>query len=233
MTVTASDRAATWVIIAAYEEARSIGGVVQQLIADHWRVLVVDDGSDDATADAAQVAGAWVVRHDVNLGQGAALATGFAFAAADRSTRFVVTFDADGQHDAAAIPRMIAPLASGEFDVTLGSRFLDGEGFTGMPATRKALLRLATRLARLTTGLDLTDTHNGMRAFRGEVLERMIHRQDRMAHASEIQAEIARLGLRYREVAVRVTYTDYSLSKGQRLIDAVSILWDLLAAKAR
>lgn len=219
--------------MAAYQEARSIHDVVARLVADQWRVVVVDDGSNDDTAASALAAGAWVLRHPVNLGQGAALATGFAHAIRDPATRFVVTFDADGQHDPGAIPRLVAPLANGEIDVTLGSRFLEPDSVGNIPASRKALLRLATRLARWTTGLQLTDTHNGMRGFRREALNRIRLQQDRMAHASEIQHEIARLKLRYLEVPVSVTYSDYSLSKGQRLIDAVSVLWDLLIAKTR
>ena len=98
---------------------------------------------------------------------------------------------------------------------------------------RRLLLRAATAMARLTTGLALTDTHNGMRAFRCDVLKRMVLEQDRMAHASEILTQIARLQVRYREVPVRVAYTAYSLAKGQRMVDAISVLWDLLIAKAR
>lgn len=177
--------------------------------------------------------GAWVVRHLVNLGQGAALATGFAFARADPSTEYVVTFDADGQHDPRAVADLVEPLALDEADVTLGSRFLDPATSRDIPAIRKAMLRLATGWTRISTGLNVTDTHNGMRGFRRNALDRMVQRQARMAHASEIQTEIARLGLRYREVPVHISYSAYSLSKGQRLLDAVNILWDLLIAKAR
>lgn len=195
--------------------------------------MVVDDGSGDGTAAAAEAAGAQVIRHVFNAGQGAALRTGFAFALRDPTTQYVVTFDGDGQHDPDAVRRLIEPLAASLAQVTLGSRFLDASGHREMPATRKVLLRLATALARWTTGLALTDTHNGLRGFCRDALQQLLLRQDRMAHASEIQTEIARLGLSYTEVPVRVAYTAYSLSKGQRLVDAISILWDLLIAKAR
>jgi glycosyltransferase involved in cell wall biosynthesis len=223
-----------WVVIPAYRETQVLGPVVSRLRALGWRVVVVDDGSDDDTADVAESAGAWVIEHPVNLGQGAALRTGFAFVLADPTTQYVVTFDADGQHDPEAVAALLEPLTTGAVTVTLGSRFLPGADVSGkIPATRKVLLRLATRLARWTTGLSLTDTHNGMRAFRRDALERIVLQQDRMAHASEILSEIARLELPYREVGVRITYTAYSLSKGQGLVDAVSVLWDLLIAKAR
>lgn len=226
-------RQAAWVVVAAFREARTIGAVVSRLVGDGWRVVVVDDGSDDDTAGLAHPAGAWVLRHGVNVGQGAALSTGFAFAQRDPAMRFVLTFDADGQHDAAALPRLLAPLASGSADVTLGSRFLDPDSVRSIPRIRRFLLRVATWLARSNTGMKLTDTHNGMRGFRREALSRLVLRQDRMAHASEILAEVGRLQLRVQEVAVHVSYTDYSLAKGQRLIDAVSVVWDLLIAKTR
>ena len=223
-----------WVVIPAYRETQVLGPIVSRLRALGWKVVVVDDGSGDGTADVAASAGAWVLQHAVNLGQGAALRTGFAFALAHPATRYVVTFDADGQHDPDAIAALVEPLASGPAVVTLGSRFLPGSGAPdNMPATRKVLLRLATGLERKTTGLNLTDTHNGLRAFRREALERLVLHQDRMAHASEILAEIARLNLPYQEVRVHVKYTDYSLAKGQGLFDAVSVLWDILIAKAR
>lgn len=230
---TADVPSATWIVVPAFREARAIGAVLRALRERGWRVVVVDDGSPDETAAVARDAGARVVRHPINLGQGAALRTGFAFALRDPSTRYVVTFDADGQHDPDAIARLIAPLATGDADVVLGSRFLDPEAVRAVPPGRRLLLRAATRVSRLTTGLPLTDAHNGFRAFTAPALARLRLLQDRMAHASEIQAAIARHGLRCVERPVTVRYTDYSLAKGQRFVDAVSILWDLLLAPGR
>lgn len=222
-----------WVVVAAYQEATAIGAVVHGLRQHGWRVVVVDDGSADATAAAARAAGASVVRHAVNLGQGAALRTGFAFALGDPTTRYVVTFDADGQHAPEAVPALLAPLHRGDADATLGSRFLDPAATADVPPLRRQLLRLATRLARLTTGLPLTDTHNGLRGFRREALAQLTLTQDRMAHASEILSQLAQHGLRVREVPVAIRYSAYSVAKGQRMIDAVTILWDLFLSRAR
>ncbi len=218
----------------AFRETETIGAVVTALREAGWRAVVIDDGSDDATGDVALHAGAWVVRHPVNVGQGAALRTGFAFALQSPDTAYIVTFDADGQHDMGALARLLAPLVDGSAEVALGSRFLADDGLPeGMPTSRRMMLRAASWLARQTTGLELTDTHNGMRAFSRSALERIVLEQDRMAHASEILTQIARLHLRYREVPVRVSYTAYSLAKGQRMLDAISVLWDLLIVKAR
>lgn len=231
--VTAGVVAATLIIVPAYREAAMIGGVVSGLRALQWPVLVVDDGSSDATADAAREAGARVISHPINLGQGAALRTGFAYALAHPEVRFVVTFDADGQHDPAAVATLVAPLARDAADVVLGSRFLEAATQAKVPPLRRVLLRGAVWIARITTGLPLTDAHNGLRALTTSALRQMHLEQDRMAHASEIQSEIARHRLRLVEQPVHVSYTSYSIAKGQRFVDAISILWDLLLSPRR
>jgi len=230
---TSTTLSATWVVVPAYCEATVLPGVVSALRDRGWHVVVVDDGSSDASAQVAADAGAIVVRHVINLGQGAALRTGFRFALAQPDTRYVVTFDADGQHDPDAIATLIAPLELGEADVVLGSRFLTPGLQQHIPILRRALLRTATWVGRTTTGLPLTDAHNGLRAFTAAALRQLQLTQDRMAHASEIQAEIARHNLRCVERQVHVRYTSYSIAKGQRLVDAISILWDLLLTPRR
>ena len=192
-----------------------------------YHLVVVDDGSTDATADIAAATGATVVRHPINLGQGAALKSGIEYALAQGAER-IVTFDADGQHRAGDIARLLAALDEGA-DFALGSRFLQGS--PTMPPLRALLIKAATLFTIATTGLRLTDTHNGLRAFtrRGVAVLRL--RQNRMAHASEILADIARSGLRPVEVPVTVDYTDYSLSKGQRAGDFLMVLLDLFAQR--
>jgi glycosyltransferase involved in cell wall biosynthesis len=189
---------------------------------------VVDDGSTDATADHAHAAGATVVRHPFNLGQGAALQTGIDYAL-QHGADAIVTFDADGQHRAADIESLVAALRQARADFALGSRFL-GDAIA-LSTARRLLLRAATVFTQLTTGLRLTDTHNGLRALTRRGAEKIRLRQNRMAHASEILAQIAASGLPYVEVPVRIEYTAYSLAKGQRLGDALAILLDLFARR--
>ena len=210
-----------------------IGEVVGKLRALGWQVVVVDDGSRDHTSLVAGNAGATVLRHPVNIGQGGALRTGFAWALSIPICEYVVSFDADGQHDPEDVERLLLPIATNRADVVLGSRFLRSDDAGRIPSLRRRLLRLATLGARLRTGLRITDSHNGLRAFHRGAVARLRLSQDRMAHASEIQREIARLSLRYEEVPVHIAYTRYSLAKGQRLTDAVSILWDILTARMR
>ena len=215
-------------VIAAYNEAGAIGPVIQALAPQVAEIVVVDDGSKDATADVARSAGAVVLRHPINRGQGAALQSGITLALA-RGAEIVVTFDADGQHVAADIPRLVAPVARGEADVALGSRFLGGT--SNVPPLRRVLLKCAVLFTRMTTGLSLTDAHNGLRALSRRAAETIRIRQDRMAHASEIVSEIAKHGLRFVEIPITVLYTDYSKSKGQSALGAFRILLDLLVGK--
>jgi glycosyltransferase involved in cell wall biosynthesis len=215
-----------WVVCAAYNEAATIARVVSDIERGGYQVVVVDDGSTDGTRHVASAAGAVVITHPINLGQGAALQTGIEYALS-RAPEVIVTFDADGQHRVSDIPRLIEALGRERADFALGSRFL---GHThNLPALRRAVLRAATLFTRVTTGLRLTDTHNGLRAMtrRGAATLRL--RQNRMAHASEILAEIAKSGLRYVEVPVTIDYTAYSLAKGQRIGDSVMIVLDLFS----
>jgi len=215
-----------WVICAAYNEATTIGGVAAELCRAGHQVVVVDDGSLDRTRDIAAAAGAHVVAHPINLGQGAALQTGIDYALG-RGADVLVTFDADGQHRVSDIPRLLEALRRERADFALGSRFLGQT--TNLPTLRRWLLQAATIFTRLTTGLRLTDSHNGLRAFTRKGAAAIRLRQNRMAHASEILVEIAQSGLRYVEVPVTIDYTAYSLAKGQRIGDSVTILLDLFA----
>jgi glycosyltransferase involved in cell wall biosynthesis len=215
-----------WVICAAYNEATTIGRVVAELRGAGHRVVVVDDGSRDGTRHIAAAAGAEVVVHPVNLGQGAALQTGIDYALS-RDADILVTFDADGQHRAADIPVLVESLRRERADFALGSRFL-GQTYN-LPTLRRWVLYAATIFTRLTTGLRLTDSHNGLRALTRSGAAAIRLRQNRMAHASEILVAIAQSGLRYVEVPVTIEYTAYSLAKGQRIGDSVTILLDLFA----
>lgn len=217
-----------FVIIAAFNEAECIADVVRDVREVYPNVVVVDDGSSDDTAERAREAGAWVLTHLINRGQGAALQTGITYALA-RGAQFVVTFDADGQHDVMDIAALIAPIVRGEVDVSLGSRFLR-EG-VDMPTSRRVVLFFAVVFMRMTVRARLTDAHNGLRAFSRAAAERVDIKLDRMAHASEIVDQVVNSGVRYKEVPVHVRYTDYSLRKGQRNSAAFRVVFDYLMAR--
>jgi glycosyltransferase involved in cell wall biosynthesis len=146
-----------------------------------------------------------------------------------RGASHVVTFDADGQHRPEDIAGLLAALAAADADFALGSRFRGGA--IDLPAPRRLLLRAATWFTRATTGLAITDAHNGLRAMTRRGASCLRLRQNRMAHASEILHRIAASGLRYVEAPVTIQYSRYSLAKGQRASEFVVILLDLFAQR--
>jgi len=217
-----------WVVVPAYNEGAVVSTTVLGLLQCFANVVVVDDCSTDDTGEMALRAGSYVVRHPVNLGQGAALATGIAYALRAGAAA-VVTFDADGQHSAVEARAMTSLLQVQNLDVVLGSRFLGNA--EGMTWGRRALLKLAVSFTRLTTGLPLTDAHNGLRALSRRAASTIQIRQNRMAHASEILEQIASHRLSFAEMPCTITYTDYSKAKGQRWSGAFAVLSDLLTRR--
>ena len=219
----------TFVVIPSYNEGAALKDVVASVLACGYDVVVVDDGS--AVPAARQLDGlkCHCLRHSLNLGQGAALQTGMAFAKRHGADA-VVHFDADGQHDVADIPRFLTELEKGA-DVVLGSRFLRADDEVAVPKGRRMMLRLARVINGLFTGLWLTDAHNGFRALNRKALDVIDLRENRMAHATEILSQIRHHGLAYKEIPVTVRYTDYSRAKGQRWMNSLDILLDLLLDK--
>ena len=221
-------RDTVFVVIAAYNEAEVIGRVVSELRPFCGQIVVVDDGSTDETRTVARRAGAMVLSHVVNRGQGAALQTGVKYCLS-RGAQYVVTFDADGQHCADELPRLLEPIMSARVDITLGSRFLGRA--ENMPLIRRLVLRAGTVFTGAVSGTRFTDTHNGLRAFSRRAACRLNLTEDRMAHASELIDEVVTSGLSYIEVPVTIKYTEYSRAKGQRLTASFGILLDYLLRK--
>jgi glycosyltransferase involved in cell wall biosynthesis len=216
-----------WVVIPAYNEAGVLKEVLGEL-RDYnrlYNIVVVDDGSSDETVSVASGFDVHILRHPVNLGEGAAIATGIEYALLEKAD-VVVTFDADGQMSAEDIGAVVNEVLEEGVDVALGSRFLTARP-KGMPRMKKIGLKLATMLTRISTGLKITDTHNGLKAFKAEALRKIVITQNRMAHASEILSEIARNRLVYREVPVTIRYTEYSKTKGQSIFNTINILYEL------
>lgn len=216
----------TAVIIPVYCEAQVITNVVKEINEIFGVVICVDDGSNDDSAELAKNAGAVVVRHPMNLGQGAALQTGIEAALSLTEINYFVTFDADGQHDPSDVVNMLARIRKGDVDVVFGSRFLDERTSVTLP--KRIVLKLAIFYTNAICGMKLTDAHNGLRIFHRKVAASIHLTHSGMAHATEIVNQIGLNGFRYTEEPVHIRYTDYSKSKGQSLWNSINIFFDLL-----
>ena len=216
----------TWLVVPLYNEAPVVRKVIAAARAVFPHVVVVDDGSRDDSATQAEAAGAVVVRHPINLGQGAALQTGIRYVLERTDARYLITFDADGQHSVADAAAMVAAARKENLAIVLGSRFLKGPSPVGR--LKRLVLATAAVVASRTTGMHLTDAHNGLRLLRRDAAEHLNLRQNRMAHASEIIRQLGATGLPWREFPVHIAYTEYSKAKGQSLLNSVNILVDLI-----
>jgi len=216
-------------VVPAFNESQVIGRVIEELRREVPQaiILVVDDGSSDDTSSVARQAGAAVIRHAINRGQGAALQTGLD--AAERlGADIAITFDADGQHHPGDVGRLLAALSSSHADVALASRFLS---FNEIPALKRAVLRLGVLFTRLISRISITDTHNGLRAIRIRVLPRLRMKEDRMAHASELLDLLAAARIKFVEVPCSIRYSEYSVRKGQRPSAAPRVALEFLFGK--
>ena len=160
----------TLIIIPAYNEGARINKVVHQVREMHpdFDVAVINDGSKDDTAQAAQSAGAMVVSHPFNLGYGVAIQTGYKFALA-KGYNFAVQMDGDGQHDPAFIPQLLKPVMDGKTDFALGSRFLEAESYAPT-LTRRIGMVFFRRLISALISTRITDSTSGYQAFNRKVI---------------------------------------------------------------
>lgn len=219
-------------VIPAFREVPRVQAAVRACLPYVQKVVVIDDGSRDGTAEEAALGGALVLRHAINRGQGAALKTG-TLAALKLGADVIVHIDADGQHDPSFIPALLKPLVGGEADIVFGSRFM-GMKAIDMPLVRRILMRGIKLFNIFALGIPSTvrDPQTGMRAFTAKAVSKLDFQQDGMAHCSEI-LRLATRNLRWKEVPVVVRYTKASLEKGQWRGGVARIVWQLFIGSFR
>lgn len=218
-----------FIVIPVYNEQEVIVTVINNLLPYNYSLVVVDDGSENNPELLLHRLPVFLLRHRVNLGQGAALQTGIEFALTENA-EFIVTFDGDNQHDPKDIDKLLTSLIDSKADIAIGSRFMKG-AVHNIPVTRKLLLQLARWLNYFFTGLLLTDAHNGLRVLTAKAAKHIQFKETGMAHATEILSLIKKNKLRYIEVPVTITYSAYSLKKGQSMGNSFRIFFDLLLNK--
>lgn len=212
-------------VIPAWNEASTIFQVVDQVKHQVDEVVVVDDGSIDDTVKLANSAGAIVLSHQINRGQGAALRTGTQYAL-DHEADIIVHFDADGQFVAEEIPEAVAVIANNEVEAVFGSRFLGKEH--NLPPFKKRILMPLARLFNLIfLGVKFNDPQNGFRVLSALAARQLDWQQDKMAHCSEILWLTKLRKIKYQEIGVTVRYHNF----GQNMSGGWRIITDLLLGR--
>ena len=225
-----NQRQKTYVIISAYNESTVVRSVLEKVLAKFEHVICVDDGSRDATAIEIAKTKALIVRHCINMGAGAGIQTGVDFALQDPEAAYFILFDADGQHSVEDATRMLQRLKTDDLDIVIGSRFL-GKEAKAMPTVKRFLLKAAAWFSYITSGVRLSDSHVGLRVFNRRFAEKLQLTMPDFAHASELVHRIVEHQFAFAEEPVTITYTDYSRRKGQPVINAINIAFDVLLNK--
>ncbi|MFC4854702.1 glycosyltransferase family 2 protein [Actinophytocola glycyrrhizae] len=227
-----ADQRDVWLVVPVYNEAPVVAEVVNDALQVFPNIVCVDDGSKDGSAEQIRSTGAHLVRHPVNLGQGAAIQTGVEYARSQAGAAYFATFDSDGQHLVSDVERMVRRLRDEPLDIVVGTRF---HGDTAhIPRLKRIVLKSVVALSPRLRKLHLSDAHNGLRVFNKTVADDMNITLNGMGHASQIVEMIVRERWRVAEEPVTIQYTEYSMAKGQSLINGVNIMFDtVLRTNAR
>ena len=216
-------------VIPAFNEERIIFDTIKPIIEAGHKVICIDDASTDKTYDEASRAGATVIPHLINSGQGAALQTGFNFITQSinllQDCSYVATFDADGQHSLKDLDKFLdAHREDPNLDIALGSRFI-GVDFQG-PTIKFVILKFMAYISKFTLGVKVTDRHNGYRVIKKEKISDFRLVGLGYEHADEFLHIISKNSLKYTEVPTYITYSQYSNSKGQPLSNGFKMIID-------
>lgn len=211
-------------ILPAHNESKRIEKVVQEVRQLVDEVVVVDDGSLDDTSERARLAGATVVRHNVNLGKGAALRTG-AEAALMKGAKIIVLMDADGQHPASEIPNLVRGIQENRYDMVFAYRSLNKK----MPGYRRLGNNVLNQTAKILFGLSLTDVWCGFRAFRGDIYNNIKWQKTNYSADVEMALRLAQHKLRYSQIPIPTIY--HEIYKGVSVVDGLKLLFSLLIWK--
>lgn len=214
------------VIIPLFNEAEVVEEVIFNLKKYFENIVVVDDGSTDNSNKILASLPIKLINHPINLGQGAAIKTGFEYAKCLEELSAVITFDADGQHNVEDAKFFAENILSCQEEIIFGSRFLGNE--MNIPFFKRYVLRLATFFTNLLTGMKLSDTHNGLKAIKKSCLNKLDLDINGYAFETQLISQISRHEIPYKELPTNIIYSDYSLNKGQSLRNGLIIVEDLI-----
>ena len=217
-------------IIPAYNEESALGNVIRSLnevfskASYEYEVVVVDDGSKDATKQIAADSGATVIRHILNIGSGGATSTGLSYAQ-QNGYDVAATLDADGQHAAEDVLKGVQLMEKGEHDLLIGSRLIDSKGMSRVKVLGNKGLSFITYLL---FGVNVTDSQSGLRIFSYKALNQLKWKTSGYEFCSEMLWRAKQQRLHIGEYPIKAIYTDYSKAKGQNNWNAFNIIKTLL-----
>ena len=216
------------VLIPMYNEEKVIRPIIESLKEYFDNIVVVDDGSSDGSIKKLSGININIISHCINLGQGAAISSGFEYVKRGfgKEINGVVTCDADGQHSIEDVVKFARELLICPEDIIFGSRFLGFE--KNIPFLKRLLLRTAKKITNKFLRVNLTDTHNGLKAFKLSAIKKLDLKTDGYAFETELVYQIAKNDLQYKELPTNIIYTEYSKSKGQPIRNSLIILEDII-----
>ena len=216
----------TFVVMPVYNEAEVVTGVIKDVKRYFSNIVCVNDGSQDNSGQMILDSGAILVEHSINLGAGAATQTGVEYALMNKNIKYFVTIDADAQHNIGDAINMLKMLQNNNLDIVFGSRFIGV--IKNINPFKRIFLKMAGFFSKTTTGISLSDPHIGLRAFNRKFAENVKITLPGFAHASELIHKVADGNYKFGESPVTVTYSDYSKAKGQPMLNAINIAFDIL-----
>jgi glycosyltransferase involved in cell wall biosynthesis len=214
-----------YIIIPLYNEEQVLNEVISDLNKNFSNIIVVDDGSNDKSNELLQNLNVTLITHPLNLGQGAAIKTAFEYVQTIKKAYAIVTFDADGQHSTKDAVRFAKEIISCKEDIIFGSRFI--KNGKKVPLLKRILLKFAILATNIMTKVQLTDTHNGLKAIKTETLKRLNLSISGYAFESQIVMEVSKAKIPYKEMPTNISYTKYSIKKGQSIRNSLLIAEDL------
>tara|TARA_Y100000816_G_C26056896_1_gene554661 strand:+ start:511 stop:1188 length:678 start_codon:yes stop_codon:yes gene_type:complete len=215
-----------YVLVPAFNEQKVIKDIINSLLKNFSNVIVINDGSNDRTLEIINDLDIKVLSHEINLGVGAAVQTGFDYVSKIPNAKAVITFDADGQHhvdDAVAMAKEILICDEG---IIFGTRF--PKHSKNIPQVKRFVLKLIAKITNLVTGVTLTDAHNGLKAYKISTIKELELQFSSYSYESELITQVAKKKIDYKEMSTDIKYTSYSIKKGQKLLNGLLIIEDLL-----
>ena len=215
-----------YVIVPAFNEQNVIKDIINNLLKNFSNVIVINDGSNDKTLEIINDLDIKILSHEINLGVGAAVQTGFDYVSNIPDAKAVITFDADGQHlvdDAIAMAKEILICDEG---IIFGTRF--PKHSKNIPKVKRIVLKLIAKITDLVTGVTLSDAHNGLKAYKVSTIKELELQFSSYSYESELITQVAKKKIDYKEMSTDIKYTSYSIKKGQKLLNGLLIIEDLL-----